>query len=78
MNHLTELLERLQHAEKQYKEADSSLDYSPLELVVAREELKQARFLYGQECMKAITDLLDKTEPMSESKLISWYWEKLA
>lgn len=78
MKHLSELRKRLELAETQYKTSDSCLDTSPLELVVAREELKQARFLYGQECMRVITSLLDGTEPMSESKLIGWYWEELA
>lgn len=77
MKHLSELLERLELAETQYKTSDSYLDTSPLELVVAREELKQARFLYSQECMRVITSLLDESEEMSESKLIGWYYQEI-
>lgn len=77
MKHLSELLERLELAEITYKTCDSYLDTSPLELVVAREELKQARFLYGQECMRVITSLLDESEEMSESKLIGWYYQEI-
>ncbi len=77
MKHLSELLERLELAEITYKTCDSCLDTSPLELVVAREELKQARFLYGQECMRVITSLLDESEEMSESKLIGWYYQEI-
>lgn len=77
MNELTQLLERLRDAEKHYKICDSSLDSSPIELVVAREELKQARFNYGQECMRVISNLLDENEAMSESKLIGWYYQEI-
>ena len=77
MNHLNELLERLKSAEKQYKTCDSCLDTSPLELVVAREELKQSRFLYSQECMRVVSNLLDESETMSESKLIGWYYQEI-
>lgn len=77
MKHLSELRKRLQEAEKQYKTCDSCLDTSPLELVVAREELKQARFSYGQECMRVISSLLDESEAMSESKLIGWYYQEV-
>lgn len=56
MNHLTEFLERLQQAERQYKVADSSLDSSPLEVIVAREELKQARFIWNKACSDYILE----------------------
>jgi hypothetical protein len=49
MNHLAELLERLQHAESAYKTAKTSLDNS-LEYILARETLKQARFLWLKGC----------------------------
>ena len=59
MNHLTSLLERLQQAEKQYKVADSSLDSSPLEVIVAREELKNARFIWNKACSDFVMSVLE-------------------
>lgn len=56
MNELTELLERLRDAEKHYKICDSSLDSSPIELVVAREELKQSRFIWNKACSDYILE----------------------
>jgi hypothetical protein len=50
MNHLSELLERLRLAEKSYKEASSSLDGGSLEFIIAKQELKEARFAWLSEC----------------------------
>lgn len=49
MKHLSELLERLELAESAYKTSKSSLDGS-LEFILAREELKQARFRFDKAC----------------------------
>lgn len=57
MKHLSDLRKRLQEAEISYKVADSSLDSSPLEVIVCREELKQARFVYGKACEQHIEEL---------------------
>jgi very-short-patch-repair endonuclease len=53
MNHLTELLERLQHAETAYKTSKSSLDNS-LEYVLCREDLKQCRFRFDKACREYV------------------------
>lgn len=53
MNHLTSLLERLQHAEIAYKTAKTSLDNS-LEYIVCREELKQCRFRFDKACREYV------------------------
>lgn len=50
MKHLTELLDRLEASELAYKQVDSSLDCSPLELIITREEVKQARFAFDKAC----------------------------
>jgi len=57
MKHLSELRKQLIDAEIAYKVADSSLDCSPLEVIVCREELKNARFVYGQACKEHIEQL---------------------
>lgn len=67
MNHLTELLERLEASEIAYKGADSCLDTSPLELVVTREELKQSRFLFDKLSAKLAKDLITNEEWLKEA-----------
>lgn len=63
MNHLSELLERLEASEIAYKQADSSLDCSPLELIITREELKQARFAFDKACRSyVLTNVFGKEE----------------
>lgn len=57
MKHLSELRKRLQEAEISYKQADSSLDSSPLEVIVTKEELNQVRFLYRKACEQHIEEL---------------------
>jgi hypothetical protein len=64
VNTLLSLRKQLEAAELEYKTADSSLDSSPLQIIVAKEHLKQCRFNYSQECMKAINELLDNDEFM--------------
>lgn len=59
MNHLSELLERLNDAEKHYKTAKTSLDNS-LEYIVCREELKQARFVWNEACSEYIMSVLQE------------------
>jgi hypothetical protein len=54
MNHLTELLERLNDAKSTYVKADSSLDCSPLQVIVAKAELKVARFAWLSGCEEYI------------------------
>lgn len=50
MKHLSELLERLRVAEITYKQASSSLDRGSLAFIVAKQELKEARFNWLSEC----------------------------
>lgn len=57
MKHLSELRKRLRDAESAYKVADSSLDSSPLEVIVCKEELNQVRFLYRKACEQHIEEL---------------------
>jgi hypothetical protein len=66
MNHLTELLERLQQAENAYTKSKSSLDNS-LEYILCREELKQARFSYDKACARFVKELLSNDEFMAEA-----------
>lgn len=56
MNELTELRSLLKiwrEAEKNYKNAKSSLDNS-LEYILAREELNQARFIFDKACRQHV------------------------
>lgn len=55
MNHLSELLERLEASEIAYKTAKTSLDNS-LEYIVCREALKNARFEFSEACMSFVVD----------------------
>lgn len=59
MNHLTELLERLQQAEIAYKTAKTSLDNS-LEYIVCKEELKNARFIWNKACSDFVMSVLEE------------------
>lgn len=56
MEILKDIMNRLQIAEQRYKVADSSLDSSPLEVVVAKEELNQARFIWNKACSDYIIE----------------------
>lgn len=67
MNHLSELLERRNRAEIAYKGADSSLDSSPLEVIVAREELNQSRFLFDKLSARLARELLGNDEWLAEA-----------
>lgn len=67
MKHLSELLERLKCATIAYRSADSCLDSGALELIVAREELKQSRFLFDKESAKLAKDLLGNEEWLKEA-----------
>lgn len=50
MKHLSELLERRNQAEIAYRIANGSMDSSPLQVIVAKQELKTARFEWLMEC----------------------------
>jgi len=67
MNHLTELLERLEASEIAYRKADSCLDGSSLGVILAHEELKQARFSYDKACARFVKELLSNDEFMAEA-----------
>lgn len=54
MSKLGELRANLKRAEDSYRTAQGSLDSSPLEVVLAREELNQARFRYDAGCRKYV------------------------
>ena len=56
MNDLAVLRRIWLDAEKNYKTAKTSLDGS-LEYILAREELKQARFIYNNACKDRIEEL---------------------
>ena len=58
MKHLSELRKQLSDAESTYKRADSSLDSSPLEVIVAKEELKIARYNYALACRDYVEETL--------------------
>ena len=62
MKHLSELLERLNDAETQYKTADSSMDSSPLQIIVAKTELKDARFEFDAACREYVLQHVLKEE----------------
>jgi hypothetical protein len=63
MKHLSELLERLENAEFTYKSADSSMDSSPLQIIVAKTELKEARFEFDAACREYVmTNVLNIKE----------------
>lgn len=68
MKHLSELLERRNRAEIAYRIADGSMDSSPLEVVVAREELNQVRFLWNKACSDYILEhVLKESSNVHES-----------
>ena len=50
MSKLGELRSNLKVAEDYYRTAQGSLDTSPLEVILAKEQLKQARFRYALAC----------------------------
>lgn len=58
MKSLKALRDNLFQAEESYKKANSSLD-GGIELIVARESLKQCRFIYGKACQDIMNKLLD-------------------
>lgn len=58
MKSLKALRDNLLQAEEVYKKANSSLD-GGIELIVARESLKQCRFIYGKACQDIMNKLLD-------------------
>jgi len=57
MNHLTELRNNLIMAEQSYKTAQTSLEGS-LALILAKEELKQARYNYALACRDYVEETL--------------------
>jgi hypothetical protein len=59
MNHLTSLLEQLNDAESAYKRADSTLDSKPIEIIIAKEELKQKRFAFNKLSAKLAKELIN-------------------
>lgn len=50
MNTLTQLRNNLQRAEEEYRTANGSLDSSPLDVIVCKEALHQARFNWLKGC----------------------------
>lgn len=62
MNELTELLERLRQAEIAYKTAKTSLDGSNA-LIIAKQELKEARYNWLKECESHILEHVFKENP---------------
>ncbi len=54
MSKLGELRANLKRAEDSYRTAQGSLDSSPLEVILAKEQLKQSRFRYDAECRKYV------------------------
>ena len=57
MNNLTQLRNNLLAAEYEYRTAQGSLDSSPLQVILAKEALKQARFVYNEACREHIEEL---------------------
>jgi hypothetical protein len=62
MNELIKLRDNLRIAELDYKCAQGSLDSSPLQVVVAKESLKQARFSYALACREYVEQTLFNEE----------------
>lgn len=56
MKYLSELLERLNDAKTTYAKADSSMDSSPLQVIVAKSELKAARFEFSEACIDYVVN----------------------
>ena len=54
MSNLTELLERRNQAGIAYRIANGSMDSSPLQVIVAKQELKAARFDWLSGCEEYI------------------------
>lgn len=67
MKHLSELLERRNQAEIAYRSANGSMDSSPLEVVVAKEELNQARFIWNKACSDYILEHVLNTKDEVEA-----------
>lgn len=76
MKSLKLLRDNLLQAEESYKKAQSSLENS-LELVIAKESLKQARFNYSNACQRVMNKLLDDNECILGSTKITWYYEEV-
>lgn len=57
MNTLTQLRNNLFTAEYEYKIAQGSLDSSPLQVILTKEALKQARFVYNEACKQCVEKL---------------------
>ena len=66
MNHLTELLERLNDAEITYAKSKSSLDNS-LDYMLSREQVKQARFAFDKLSAKLAKELINNEEWLKEA-----------
>ena len=62
MNELIKLRDNLRLAELDYKCAQGSLDSSPLEVVVCKETLRQARFSYALACRDYVEETLFNEE----------------
>lgn len=58
MKDLIKLRDNLRLAELDYKCAQGSLDSSPLQVVVAKESLKQARYNYALACRDYVEETL--------------------
>ena len=58
MNTLTQLRNNLQRAEQEYRTANGSLDSPPLEVIVCKEALRQARFAYSKACEQFVEETL--------------------
>lgn len=67
MKHLSKLLERLNDAEIAYKRADSSLDSSPLEVIVSRVDLKSARYAFDAACREYVLTYVLKVQEETEA-----------
>ena len=58
MKELIQLRDNLRLAELDYKCAQGSLDSSPLEVVVCKETLRQARYNYAIACREYVEETL--------------------
>lgn len=67
MKHLSELLERLELAESAYKSANSFLDGGSLQFILAKEELKQSRFLFDKLSAKLAKELVSNEDFLKEA-----------
>lgn len=62
---LLSLQKALHLAEKEYREADGFIDASPLQIILAKEVLKEARFAWNEASSEFVTEYLKEIQNVS-------------